>query len=109
MAQFLGDIAWMLELFAIASGLVLLHVATIESHTKFLQAAGWLLVLGGLGTALCTGYYWFSYRAQGHFDVVHARTPMPMSPGSMAPDRNMGSMHRGVVPESPPGPEEQGR
>lgn len=89
MAQFLGDIAWMLELFAVAWGFVLLHRAAKEAPAKLLQLAGWVLVLGGIGTALCTGYYWFSYQGRGHFDAPHghgaATMPMP----------NGGTMHGG--------------
>ncbi len=40
MAQFTADIAGMLELFAIATGLVLLHRAGKEAPAKLLKAAG---------------------------------------------------------------------
>jgi len=111
MTQFVGDIAWMLELFAIAGGLVLFHVASMEPRTKFLKAAGWLLLLAGVGTALCTGYYWLSYQSQGSFDTAHGHTPMMMQmpAGSMAPDGSVGSTHRGMQPGLPPGPEERER
>jgi len=109
MAQFLGDIAWMLEVFAIAGGLVLLHVAAAERRTKFLKAAGSLLLLAGIGTALCTGYYWFSYQSQGSFDTVHGHVPMvmPMPGGGSMPDGSAGSMHRGMQTDSPAVPEER--
>lgn len=100
MAQFLGDIAWMLELFAIAGGLTLLHTASIENRTKLLKAAGWLLIVGGLGTAVCTGYFWLSYHAQGHFDAAHGHdsTMMTGPHGSMAPGGHVGSQHQGAQP-----------
>ena len=100
MTQVLGDIAWMLELFAIAGGLVLLHSATLENRTKLLKAAGWLLIVGGLGTAVCTGYYWFSYQAQGHFNAVHRHDTMMMTTpeGSMAPGEHVGAAHQGAQP-----------
>jgi|GEM_PF-1193107 len=103
MAQFLGDIAWMLELFAVAGGLVLLHLAATEAPTKLLRTAGWLLVLGGVGTALCTGYYWFTYQAQGHFDSGHGHSPMtvPMPDDAATTHGNMEPMHRGAQSESP--------
>jgi len=101
----------MLEVFAVAGGLVFLHVAKMEAHTKFLRAAGWLLLLAGVGTALCTGYYWFSYQSQGSFDTVHGHAPMmaPSVGGSMAPHGSAGSIHRGTRPESHAVPEERER
>ncbi|NOY90168.1 MAG: hypothetical protein GXP55_03085 [Deltaproteobacteria bacterium] len=68
MSQFLGDIAFMLELFAAAAGLVLLHLAAKEAPAKLLRAAGLVLLLGGVGASLCTSYFWFQYHAQGRFD-----------------------------------------
>lgn len=108
MTQFLGDIAWTLELFTVAVGLVLLHFAARESAANLLRAAGWLLVVGGAGAALCTGYYWFSYQAQGQFDAVHAHAPltMQMPVGSMTPGgNNMAALRRGAQPASETEPE----
>lgn len=68
MAQFLGDIAGMLEIFAIALGLVLLHRAAKESPAKLLRAAGLVLVVGGLLVGICTGWYWLKYQLAGDFD-----------------------------------------
>lgn len=100
MTQFLGDIAWMLELFAIAGGLMLLHSATLEARTTLLKAAGWLLIVGGVGTAACTGYYWLSYQAQGAFDAAHRHDAMMMTTphGSMAPHEREGPKHEGMQP-----------
>jgi hypothetical protein len=71
MAQFLADIAGMLEVFAIATGLVLLHRASKEAPAKLLKAAGWVLVVGGVSVGLCTSYYWFKYQSQGGFETTH--------------------------------------
>lgn len=71
MTQFLADIAGMLEVFAVAGGLVLLHRARKES-AGLLKAAGLVLVVGGVAVGLCTSYYWFKYQANGDFDAVHA-------------------------------------
>lgn len=55
MAQFTADIAGMLEIFAIAAGLVLLHRASKEAPANLLKAAGWVLVVGGVVVGACTG------------------------------------------------------
>lgn len=71
MAQFLADIAGLLELFAIAGGLVLLHRASKEpSPAKLLKAAGWVLLIGGIVVGACTLLYWFKYQSRGDFDSV---------------------------------------
>lgn len=67
MTQFLGDIAGMLEIFAIAAGLVLLHKAG-EQSAKLLKLAGVVLIVGGIGVGLCTSWYWFKYQAAGELD-----------------------------------------
>ena len=67
MAQFMGDMAFLLELGLVAAGLVLLHVGG-ERSASLLRAAGWILIVGAVGTALCTGYFWFRYHRAGDFD-----------------------------------------
>lgn len=67
MAQFLGDIAFLLELGLVAAGLVLLHVGR-ERSGALLRSAGWILAVGASATALCTGYFWFRYHRAGDFD-----------------------------------------
>ena len=72
MAQFTADIAGMLEIFAIAGGLVLLHVARKdEGGARLLSLAGWLLIVGGVGSGLCTIAYWVMYQNAGMFDAHH--------------------------------------
>lgn len=81
MAQFLGDIAFLLELGLVASGLVLLHAGR-ERGASLWRAAGWLLVVGATATALCTSYFWFRYQAAGDFD--HASGPPVTAPLAQA-------------------------
>ncbi len=92
MSQFLGDVAGMLELFAIAGGLVVLHLAKKEAPAKLLQTAGWLLIVGGVAGTLCTGYYWFKFQAQG--DFAHAM-PMRSMSGAMPGTATMPAMMDG--------------
>lgn len=67
MNQFAADVAGMLELFAVAAGLVLLHYGRRES-AGLLKAAAIVLIAGGILGGLCTGYYWLRYQQQGAFD-----------------------------------------
>jgi hypothetical protein len=71
MAQFLADIAGMLEVFGIATGLVLLHRASKEAPAKLLKAAGWVLVVGGISVGL--------------FDSTHMGYSERMQHSDMAP------------------------
>lgn len=67
MAQFMGDIAFLLELGLVAAGLVLLHVGR-ERSAALVRTAGWVLVVGATATALCTSYFWLRYHGAGDFD-----------------------------------------
>lgn len=98
--QFLADIAGMLEIFAIAGGLVLLHRASKEPPAQLLRTAGWVLVVGGIVIGLCTAYYWLRYRLHGEFRSAHMGYPgmiyapgAGMGPGMMGP----GTMRPGMM------------
>ena len=82
MALFLGDIAGMLEIFAIAGGLILLHFAAKEG-AKLLRIAGWILLAGGIIVGACTLYYWFTYNSQGGFDTMHPHAMQMMDDDMM--------------------------
>ena len=73
MAQFMGDIAFLLELGLVAAGLVLLHAGRQRS-AALLRTAGWLLIVGATATALCTTYFWFHYHGAGSFDHAASTT-----------------------------------
>ncbi len=112
MAEFTADIAGMLEIFAIAAGLVLLHRASKDAPAQLLKAAGWVLVAGGVVVGLCTTLYWFKYQSRGEFDNTHMGYPGMMhdtgtcvGPGMMGP--GMGSMRSGAT--APPAPPEGAR
>jgi len=108
MAEFLADIAGILEIMAIAAGLVLLHHAAKQGAATLLKVAGWVLIAGGIAVGLCTTSYWFQYRSQGDFDAAYMSSVgmmhhpgmaagMGMGPGMMRP--GTGTMPR---PMSPP-------
>ena len=67
MAMFTAHIAVILEIMAIAAGLVALHYAA-QMHAKLIKMAGVLLVVFGIGGFICTGYYSAKYLFMGHFE-----------------------------------------
>jgi len=71
----------MLEIFAGAVGLVLLHKASKDPPAMLLRAAGLVLVIGGVAVGLCISWYWFKYQAAGDFD--HAAPHSQMEPSAM--------------------------
>jgi hypothetical protein len=79
MAQFLADIAGMLEIIAIAAGLVLLHVSFTRPPAALLKAAGVLLLVGGLAVGACTTWYWLGYHRDGAFAVAGEATCQPLA------------------------------
>lgn len=93
MAQFLGDIAFLLEMVLVAGGLVLLHRSRQEG-AGLLRAAALVLLLAGAGTAICTSYFWFHYHGQADFDHAY---PMPMA--SMMQGGMMGREGGALMPE----------
>jgi len=104
MPQFLADIAGMLEIFAIAAGLVLLHRARSEAASGLLRAAGAVLVVGGLAVGLCTTWYWFTYRARGEFATAHMMSPSMMMPMMDSTGRMMGPGMGTMSPRMMPPP-----
>jgi len=97
MAQFLGDIAFLLEMLMVAGGLVLLHRSRQEG-AGLLRAAALVLVIAGAGTAVCTSWFWFHYHGQGDFERAHPMQPGSMPGGMMGPGGGSmlpGGMHGG--------------
>ncbi|MEA3247393.1 MAG: hypothetical protein U9Q74_14660 [Gemmatimonadota bacterium] len=113
MPQFVADIAGMLEIMAVAGGIVLLHRAGKDAAAGLLRLAGWILVVGGIAVGACTTYYWFQYRSQGAFQTAHMMAPGQMMPGVMgasgmagmtpggATHGAMGGAMRGMTPGAP--------
>lgn len=76
MVMFLGHIAFILEMFALATGLVLVRLS--EENKGLSSLAGWILVIVGILGAICTWYYMIQYFYLG--DLAHAY-PQMMMPG----------------------------
>lgn len=75
MAMFLGDLAFAVELIAIALGFMLFYFAKKEG-AKLLKVSGYILVIGGILTASCTGYFLTKYYLDGHFDKPYPQHSM---------------------------------
>lgn len=69
MAAFLGDIAFLFGVVVAVAGLFTLHKATADPRPVLLKTAGFVLLAAGIGTALCTGYYYLKYHFAG--DLEH--------------------------------------
>ncbi len=95
MAQFLGDIAFTIEMALLAAGLVAFHFASKEKSLSIRIASVVLIATGILG-GLCTGYYWFKYQGDGAFETAYPAM-VSMHDGQPMMDRQMQPMmeHRG--------------
>lgn len=75
MAMFLGHIAFILEIFALATGLVLVRLS--KENKGLSSLAGWILVIVGILGAICTGYYMIQYFYLGDFAHAYPQMMMP--------------------------------
>jgi hypothetical protein len=71
MAMFTAHIAIMLEVLALAAGLIALHYAAKE-NAKLIRFAGIILIIFGLGSLICTWFYAGKYYLQGGYDQIYA-------------------------------------
>ncbi|MEQ9110343.1 MAG: hypothetical protein RIF37_06690 [Rhodospirillaceae bacterium] len=92
MAQFLGDIAFALWTVLFAGGLIAWHIGTKEA-AGLIKTAALVMVVVGIGGAVCTGYFWFKYEQAGAFDNAYPKMGMEMMGG--APMRPMMQMMMG--------------
>ena len=72
MGMFLGDIAFMIELFGFAFGLILLHHA--KKDGKLLRVAGIVMIVGSILFAICTGMG--VYKMRSHNWMEHMSKEM---------------------------------
>jgi len=72
--MFTFHIAYMLEVMAIAAGLVALHFAA-TLNAKLIKTAGILLIIFGVAGVICTGYFGIKYYLMGHFEHGYDFTP----------------------------------
>lgn len=66
MGMFQGDLAFTVELIAIALGFYFLHLSKKE-NSKDIKIGAYILIVGGIFTALCTGYYLTKYWMSGSY------------------------------------------
>jgi len=79
MAAFLGDIAFLFGIVVAVAGLFTLHKAGADPRPALLKIAGIVLLVAGIGTALCTSYFYLKYYFAG--DLEH---PYPVVSGKMS-------------------------
>lgn len=84
MAMFLAEISFLLALALFAAGLALWHRGR-EATAGLLRAAGAVLVVGAVLTALCTGYFSVRYHVQGEFDHAYPHPAAMGARGTMGP------------------------
>ena len=76
MAQFLGDIAFMIEVLIVGLGLVVLHFNNREG-SSYLKWAGRLMITAGVLGMICTSFFYFKYMLSGEFSTSKT-IPMTM-------------------------------
>lgn len=74
MAMFLGHIAFILQMFALASGLILIRFS--KENQRLGSLAGWILVIAGILGGICTLYYMLHYSSLGDFSHAYPRMTM---------------------------------
>lgn len=85
MAMYLAELVFLVELALLAAGLVLLYKAHKEASV-LLKTAAILLIIGSIGTAICTTYFSLKYYKQGVFDTAFMHE-------QFAPVNDDGPMH----------------
>lgn len=78
MVMFLGHIAFILEIFALATGLVLVRLSKENKGVSSL--AGWILVIFGILGVICSLYYMMQYYYLGDFAHGYPQMMMPGKP-----------------------------
>ncbi len=73
MAQFLGDIAFMIEVLIVGLGLVALHFNKREG-SSYLKWAGRLMITAGVLGMICTSFFYFKYMFSGEFSTSKTMT-----------------------------------
>jgi multisubunit Na+/H+ antiporter MnhB subunit len=64
--MFQADLAFAVELIAIALGFYFLHLSKKE-NSKEIKIGAYILIVGGILTALCTGFYSIKYWMAGSY------------------------------------------
>jgi len=70
MGMFQGDLAFTVELIAIALGFYFFHLAKKE-NSKEIKIGAYIMVAGGILTALCTGFYLTKYWMNGSYSYAN--------------------------------------
>ena len=72
MAEFLGDIAFMLEIFVLGMGLIVIHHGKKED-SRLIKFSGYLMSSISILALICTTYFYFKYYFNGDFDSAYPK------------------------------------
>ena len=72
MAEFLGDIAFMVEILVLGIGLIVIHYGKKED-SKLVKAAGYIMSVASVFALVCTTYFYFKYYFNGDFDSAYPK------------------------------------
>jgi hypothetical protein len=70
MSEFLGDLAFMFEIYVLGLGLVVLHFNKREPSV-YLRWSGRLMTVFGVVGLVCTGFFYMKYFLAGEFDHAY--------------------------------------
>ncbi|MBK24575.1 MAG: hypothetical protein CME70_11325 [Halobacteriovorax sp.] len=73
MAEFLGDIAFMIEILVLGLGLVVIHYGKKEK-SKLLKTSGYLMSIFSILALICTTFFYFKYYFNGDFDSAYPKS-----------------------------------
>lgn len=96
MAEFMGDIAFILEVALLCAGLLVWDYGKRQG-AGLVKISAAIMVAAGLGAGICTTYYWFSYMNAGAFATAYP-VPMQSSGTQMGPGMMNRMMHGGQMP-----------
>ena len=75
MAEFLGDLAFMVEVFVLGLGLWFVFLGRKES-SKLVTGAGWFMSGAAAFGLICTTFFYFKYWNAGEFDHAYPQHKM---------------------------------
>ncbi len=109
MAQFLGDIVFILELVTVAAGIFVFSIGK-EKGSSLIKSSALILIIGGVLMAICSTFFYTKYFLQGDFDSVRPTRGMMwnMMNGRMGSGMMRG-MGRGMMDLEDMDPEMQKR
>lgn len=70
MAEFLGDIAFMLEILVLGIGLLIIYYGQ-KVNSKLVKFSGYMMSIVSVFALICTTFFYFKYFQNGDFDKAY--------------------------------------